>query len=72
MWLRSLAISLAADAVFISGMEYHGVPVLGDLEADLGKPVITAHSATLWDTLRTAGVDDAAVDLGTLFDRPNP
>ena len=62
----------AADAVFISGMEYHGVPILTDLEADLGKPVITAHSATLWNTLRTAGVDDAEVDLGTLFDGPNP
>ena len=57
-----------ADAIFISGMEYHGVPILTELEADLGKPVITAHSATLWDTLRTAGVDYSAVDLGVLFE----
>jgi maleate isomerase len=57
-----------ADAVFISGMEYHGVPILTELEADLGKPVITAHSATLWDTLRTAGVDYSSVGLGMLFE----
>ncbi|MFB6312090.1 MAG: maleate cis-trans isomerase [Salinirussus sp.] len=58
----------AADAIFISGMEYHGVPILRDLEADLDKPVITAHSATLWDTLRTAEVDYSELDLGRLFE----
>lgn len=58
-----------ADAVFISGMEYHGVPVLRELEADLDTPVITAHSATLWDVLRTAGVDYDGIELGRLFEQ---
>lgn len=58
----------AADAVFISGMEYHGVPILRELEADLDTPVITAHSATLWDALRTVRVDHEGLDIGVLFE----
>ncbi|WP_313693544.1 maleate cis-trans isomerase family protein [Halorarum halobium] len=57
-----------ADGVFISGMEYHGMPVVETLEADLDKPVVSAHQATLWDALRAAGVGSESVQAGSLFD----
>ena len=46
----------AAQAVFLSGV---GMPTLGVLEAleqDLGKPVISSASASMWNALRIAGV----------------
>ncbi len=46
----------AAEAVFLSGV---GMPTLGALqmlEDDLGKPVISAASAMMWNALRVAGV----------------
>ncbi|WP_049926483.1 maleate cis-trans isomerase family protein [Halopiger goleimassiliensis] len=57
-----------ADCVFISCTGYHTAPIVEPLEADLGKPVVTSNQATLWDALRTMGVDDAEVSLGTLFE----
>lgn len=60
--------SSEADGVFISGMEYHGTPVIQELETDLGKPVVTAHQATLWNALRTINVGYRDVRLGELFD----
>jgi maleate isomerase len=60
--------SPGVDGIFVSGMEYHGTPVIEALEADLGKPVITAHQASLWDALRTAGVGYRDISLGELFD----
>lgn len=56
-----------ADGIFVSGMEYHGTPVVERLEADLGKPVVTAQQASLWNALRVAEVGYGDVDLGRLF-----
>lgn len=58
----------AADCVFISCTGYHTAEIVESLEADLDKPVVTSNQATLWDALRTLGVDDTEISLGSLFD----
>lgn len=58
-----------ADAVFISCTNYRTFEIIERLEADLGKPVVTSNQATLWDALRTLGVDYSELSLGTLFER---
>ena len=45
-----------ADAVFISCTGMRTAEVIGDMEASLGKPVVTANQATLWRVGRLAGV----------------
>jgi maleate cis-trans isomerase len=44
-----------AEAVFISGTGLPTVGVIEALEAELGKPVITAVQALMWRALRLAG-----------------
>ena len=56
-----------AEAVFLSGT---GMPTLGMLKAledDLGKPVISAASAMMWNALRIAAVNTARPGYGRLF-----
>lgn len=57
-----------ADAVFISCTGTRTFEIIEPLEADLGKPVVTSNQATLWDALRTIGVDTGDVELGQLFE----
>ncbi|MDX1747133.1 MAG: hypothetical protein R3324_14445 [Halobacteriales archaeon] len=42
------------------------------LERDLGKPVVSSNSATLWAALNLLGVDTSEVELGTLYGREVP
>ncbi|WP_137285650.1 maleate cis-trans isomerase family protein [Halorussus salinisoli] len=58
----------AADAVFISCTGTRTFEIITQLERDLGKPVVTSNQATLWDALRTMGIEYSSVGLGTLFD----
>lgn len=58
----------AADALLIPDTALHTLGVVGDLEARLGKPVLTANQVTLWQGLRLAGVTAAVPGWGTLFD----
>ena len=41
--------------------------LLQRLEAELGKPVVSSNSATLWYALRTAGLDDRLDGFGRLL-----
>jgi maleate cis-trans isomerase len=56
-----------AEAIFISGVGLPTVAVLETLERDLGKPVISASAAMMWNALRTAGVDARIPGYGRLF-----
>ena len=47
-----------AQAVFLSGVGMPTISIIEALERDLGKPVISATSATMWQALRLAGVQD--------------
>lgn len=58
-----------ADAIYISGMNYHALPSIPTLEADLGKPVLSSNQVSIWDALRTADVDYSDIELGSLFER---
>ncbi len=55
--LRADNESADIDAVFVSCTNYRAMAVLDSLDADLGVPVISSNSATLWDVCGTLGVD---------------
>ena len=57
----------AAEAVFLSGMGMPTISILETLEQDLGKPVISAASAMMWQALQIAGVRDRVAGYGRLF-----
>ena len=57
-----------AQAIFLSGVGMPTVAVLAGLEAELGKPVISAMSATMWNALRTAGPSGAVSGFGRLLE----
>ncbi|HZB83179.1 MAG TPA: hypothetical protein VE288_10115 [Rubrobacteraceae bacterium] len=61
-------VSTDADAVVIGGNGFRAVGVIGALEEDLGRPVVTANQALLWAALRVADADQGSVtDYGRLF-----
>jgi maleate cis-trans isomerase len=56
-----------AEAVFVSGTGMPTLTMLQVLENDLGKPVISAASAMMWNALRIAGVNSPRQGHGRLF-----
>jgi maleate cis-trans isomerase len=56
-----------ADAVLLPDTALHTLAWLEDLEARLGKPVLTANQVTVWEGLRLAGWECGSEKLGTLF-----
>lgn len=55
------------DAVFLSGLGMPTISILETLERDLGKPVISAASAMMWQALRLAGVREPVPGYGRLL-----
>jgi len=69
---RAYAIARAVDrpeaeAVFLSGVGMPTLDAIQALEDDLGKPVVSAASATMWNALRIVGVRHARAGYGRLF-----
>jgi maleate isomerase len=58
-----------AEGVFISGVGMPSIDVLERLERELGKPVISAASATMWNALHIAGVTTPVAGYGSLLAR---
>ncbi|GAA1904318.1 maleate cis-trans isomerase family protein [Streptantibioticus ferralitis] len=56
-----------AEAVLLPDTALHTAAWLGDLEAEVGKPVLTANQVTVWEGLRLIGADRVRSGLGTLF-----
>ena len=56
-----------AEAVLICCTDFNTFDSIGPLETELRKPVLSSNSATLWHTLRNAGITDKINDLGTLL-----
>ena len=56
-----------ADAVFISCTGMRTAEIIDELEASLGKPVVTANQATLWHVGQLAGVSTATPGRGRLL-----
>ena len=55
-----------AEAVFISCNTFRTLEILEALEQDLGKPVVRANQATMWESLRLAGVNPKLEGVGRL------
>lgn len=58
-----------AEALLVPDTAMHTLSVVPELEARLGKPVLTANQVTIWQGLRLAGVTPSSPRLGALFDR---
>jgi len=58
-----------ADAVLISGTGLPTAGIVERLERDLGKPVVTSQTATLWRALGLLGVEEAVRGYGRLLSR---
>lgn len=56
-----------AQALLMPDTALHTVACLDELEARLGKPVLTANQVSAWEGLRLAGHRRAHEGLGTLF-----
>lgn len=56
-----------AQAVLLPDTALHTAAWLPDLEADLGKPVLTANQVTVWEGLRLLGRRPVHDRLGALF-----
>ena len=56
-----------AEAIFISCTGLRTAAVIDDLEASLGKPVVTANQATLWHVAKLAGTPASAPARGRLL-----
>ena len=56
-----------ADAVFISCTGMRTATIIDEMEASLGKPVVTANQATLWHLGQLAGVSTAMPERGRLL-----
>lgn len=56
-----------ADGIFISCTNFRSLEGVEALEAELGKPVLTSNTTTMWHTLRKAGFDEPAVHGGSLM-----
>ncbi len=59
--------SAQAQAVFISCTNFRTLEIIEPLEQQLGKPVLTATSVSMWDMLRLAGQRTNIAGAGTLF-----
>ncbi len=58
-----------SDACLITCTDFPTLLLHERLEQKLGVPVVTSNQATLWATLRRAGIDDNIPRLGALFQR---
>jgi maleate cis-trans isomerase len=56
-----------ADAIFVSGVGMPTIDALENAERILGKPVISSIAATMWNSLRTAGINCNIQGFGSLL-----
>jgi len=56
-----------AQAVFLSGVGMPTLATLEKMERDLGKPVVSAAAAMMWNALRVAGVSEPIPGFGRLL-----
>ncbi len=57
-----------AEAVFISCTNFRTIEIIAALENDLGKPVFSSNTATLWASLRSLGIRERMPRLGSLLE----
>jgi maleate isomerase len=64
------AMAPESDALFISCTAVRAAGVIGEIEAAIGKPVVTSNYATAWACLRLCGDQEARPRLGRLMALP--
>jgi maleate isomerase len=64
------AVAAEAEALFISCTALRGAQVAGEIEREIGRPVITSNQAGIWLSLRNAGVNDPIEGFGRLMRLP--
>ncbi len=57
----------AAEAVFVSCTDFRALEIVDELEHELGKPIITSNSVTLWGILKALGLPTHVAGLGRLL-----
>lgn len=57
----------AAEALFISCTALPALGVIAEIEARIGKPVVSSNQASIWAMLRHAGMGDGVTGYGRLF-----
>ncbi|MCC6304313.1 MAG: aspartate/glutamate racemase family protein [Rhodobacteraceae bacterium] len=69
--LGRAALSAAGDAdlLFLSCGNLRTLEAIPELEAALGKPVISSNQALIWSALRKVGIADKDIGVGSLFQR---
>jgi maleate isomerase len=68
VWVRQNT-PVEADAVFLAGNGFRTVSLIAALEAELGRPVLSANQVLLWAALHAATDDPPRVGgYGRLFD----
>lgn len=68
--LARSVISKEAEALLLSCTDFPTLPLIAELEAEFGVPVISSNTATLWAALRDAGIDDSIAEAGRLLTQP--
>lgn len=61
-----------AEAVLVPDTALHSARWIGDLEAAVGKPVLTANQVTFWEAMRICGSPGPQQGLGALFRLTRP
>ncbi len=61
------AFDPASDGTIIACLNFRSHPIIDELEAKTGKPVVTSTQATLWHLLRLAGIKAAIPGYGRLL-----
>jgi maleate cis-trans isomerase len=56
-----------AQALFVACTDFPVMTMIGQLEEELGKPVVTSNQATFWAALRAGGLDDRLDGYGRLL-----
>jgi maleate isomerase len=66
--LAALEASADADALLISCGNLRTLEAIPEIERITGKPVVSSNQALIWAALRTLGVTDTQIGVGSLFD----
>jgi len=71
-WMRHALeqTSPDADVLLISCTTVRATDVVAQIEAQLGRPVVTSNTAALWHSLRLLGIEDHISGFGRLFEAP--
>lgn len=56
-----------SDGLFISCTDFRAAQVIDEIEARIGKPVVTANQATFWHAIRSGGYDRPIQGYGQLL-----